>query len=128
MPSSSRRRPEQVGELIRQVIAEALVKDVRDPRIQLVTVTRVEVSPDLSFARVYVVAHGEEDVKSGALEGLASAAGFFRSRVARALSARITPELKFEIDRGAEHASRIDQILADLKREGTEGSGEGASS
>jgi ribosome-binding factor A len=86
-----------------------------------VTVTRVEASPDLSFARVYVVAHGEEADKAGALEGLASAAGFFRSRVARALSARITPELRFELDRGAEHASRINQILADLKREGTEG-------
>ena len=121
MPSPSRRRPEQVGELIRQVIAEALVKDVRDPRIQLVTVTRVEASPDLSFARVYVVAHGDEEARSGALEGLASAAGFFRSRVAKALSARITPELRFELDHGAEHASRIDQILADLKREGSEG-------
>src|SRR5262245_59418795 len=113
MPPSSRRRPEQVGELIRQVIAEALVTDVRDPRIHLVTVTRVEVSPDLSFARVFVVAHGDEDARSGALEGLESAAGFFRSRVAKALAARITPELRFELDKGAEHASRIDQILAD---------------
>ena len=121
MPSSSRRRPEQVGELIRQVIAEALVKDVRDPRIQSVTVTRVDASADLSFARVYVVAQGEEADKEAALEGMANAAGFFRSRVARALSARITPELRFELDRGAEHASRINQILADLKREGTEG-------
>jgi ribosome-binding factor A len=113
----TRRRPEQVGELIRQVIAEALVSDVRDPRIQLVTVTRVQVSPDLSFARVAVVAHGDDEAKEQALEGLASAAGFFRSRVARALSARTTPELRFELDRGVEHAARIDQILADLKRE-----------
>ena len=121
MPPSSRRRPEQVAELIRQVIAEALVKDVRDPRLHLVTVTRVEVSPDLSFARVYALAHGEDQTRAEALEGLQSAAGFFRSRVAKALSARITPELRFELDKGAEHASRIDQILADLKREGTEG-------
>jgi ribosome-binding factor A len=117
MASPSRRRPEQVGELIRQVIAEALVTDVRDPRIQLVTVTRVEVSADLSFARVSVAAHGEPEAREQALEGLASAAGFFRSRVARALSTRVTPELRFELDKGVEHAARIDRILAELKRE-----------
>ena len=117
MAPPSRRRPEQVGELIRQVIAGALHTDVRDPRIQLVTITRVEASPDLSFARVFVAAHGEAEARSQALEGLASAAGFFRSRVARALSTRITPELRFELDRGVEHAARIDQILAELRRE-----------
>jgi ribosome-binding factor A len=117
VPSPSRRRPEQVGELIRQVIAQALLSDVRDPRIRLVTVTRVQVSPDLSYARVYVAAHGDDAARAEALEGLASAVGFFRSRVAKALSARITPELRFELDRGAEHAARIDQLLAELKRE-----------
>lgn len=110
-----KRRPDQVGEVIRQVVAEGLLRDVRDPRIRLVTVTRVETSPDLSHARVFVVVHGEAEERAQAMEGLASAAGFFRSRVAKALATRITPALSFEPDRGVEHAARIDAILAGLK-------------
>lgn len=117
MPSPSRRRPDQVAEVIRQVVAEALLREVRDPRVALVTITRVQVTPDLSRARVGVVVHGEPAEKAQALAGLESAAGFLRGRVARALATRTTPELVFEVDRGVEHAARIDQLLAGLKRE-----------
>jgi ribosome-binding factor A len=115
----SRRRPEQVGEVIRQVIAEALTREVRDPRIGLVTLTRVETSPDLSHARIFVAFHrdsSETDLEP-ALVGLRSAAGFLRGKVARALSTRITPELHFDLDRGAEHAARINALLEGLKQE-----------
>lgn len=115
--TASRRRPDQVGELIRQVIAETLLREARDPRIRLVTVTRVEVSADLSHARVFVVVHGEPEEREAVMTGLASAAAFLRSRVAKALATRSTPELHFTADRGVEHAARIDAILADLKRE-----------
>jgi ribosome-binding factor A len=115
---STRRRPDQVGELIRQVVAEALLREVRDPRVALTTVTSVRVSGDLSHASIGVTVHGDAEEQERALEGLESAAGFLRSRVAKALAARTTPELKFEIDRGAEHAARIDRLLADLRREG----------
>ena len=112
-----RRRPEQVGEIVRQVIAEALTRDVRDPRIGLVTLTRVETTPDLSHARVYVaLPAGRDDAEQErALAGLRSAAGFLRARVARALTTRITPELHFEVDRGAAHAARINTLLAELR-------------
>ena len=116
MRASSKRRPDQVAEIVRQVIAEALLREVRDPRIQLVTVTRVDLTPDLSHARVYVTVHGEAEHQTQALEGLERAAGFLRSRVAKALSTRITPELTFLVDRGLEHATRIEQILAAIKR------------
>ena len=114
-----RRRPEQVGELVRQVIAEALTREVRDPRIGLVTITRVESSPDLSHARVFVAVPGDLPEGEGerVLTGLRSAAGFLRGKVARALSTRITPELHFELDRAAEHAARINTLLAELHRE-----------
>ena len=114
---ASRRRPEPVGELVRQVIAEALAREVRDPRIGLVTLTRVETSPDLSHARVFVAVSGDRAEAERALSGLQSAAGFLRNKVARALSTRITPELHFELDRGAEHAARINTLLAELKEE-----------
>ena len=114
--SSSTRRPDQVGEVIRQVVAESLIRDVRDPRIHPVTVTRVEVSPDLSHARVFVTVRGDEDQRASTLEGLARAAGFFRTQVAGVLATRITPTLTFMADLGAEHAARIEQILGALKR------------
>ena len=114
--AAPRRRPEQVGELVRQVIAEALLREVRDPRIKLVTVTRVTVTGDLSLARVYVTASGDDADRDAALAGLESASGFLRSRVAKALNGRTTPELVFEPDRGTEHAQRIDQILGELRR------------
>jgi ribosome-binding factor A len=113
----SSRRPEQVGETLRQVIADALAREVRDPRVGFVTVTAVLVTNDLSHARVMVSVSGEEDDKIRALEGLQSAAGFLRSRAARALTTRSVPELHFELDRGLEHAARISELLNDIRRE-----------
>jgi ribosome-binding factor A len=78
---------------------------------------RVLVTNDLSHARVMVSAPGEDAEKARALEGLHSAAGFLRSRAARALTTRTVPELHFELDRGLEHAARINELLNTIKRE-----------
>jgi ribosome-binding factor A len=113
----SKRRPEQVAETIRQVIAEALLGKLRDPRIGFVTVTDVQVARDLSVATIRVSVMGEDAARAEALAGLESAAGFLRSRVSKALSTRVVPELRFELDRGLEHAARIEKILAELREE-----------
>jgi ribosome-binding factor A len=113
----SSRRPEQVAETLRQVITDALAREVRDPRVGFVTVTAVLVSGDLSHARVMVSVPGEDAEKARAIEGLQSAAGFLRSRAARALTTRGVPELHFELDRGLEHAARINELLNTMKRE-----------
>jgi ribosome-binding factor A len=115
---SSSRRPEQVGETLRQVITDALARQVRDPRVGFVTITAVLVSNDLSHARVMVSVPGEDADKSRAVEGLQSAAGFLRSRAARSLTTRSVPELHFELDRGLEHAARINELLNTIRREG----------
>jgi ribosome-binding factor A len=115
--SSSRRRPEQVAETLRQVIAEGLTRDVRDPRVGFVTVTGVLVTADLSHARVMVSVPGDEAAQVRAMDGLASAAGFLRSRAARALTTRTVPELHFELDSGLEHAARINELLQAIRRE-----------
>jgi ribosome-binding factor A len=107
----SSRRPEQIAETLRQVIADALTREVRDPRVGFVTLTGV-------LARIMVTVPGEEADKTRALEGLQSAAGFLRSRAARALTTRSVPELHFELDRGLEHAARISELLNDIRREG----------
>ncbi len=117
MRGASRRRPEQVAEIVRQVLAEAIGREVRDPRVGFVTLSRVDVSGDLSHAQVFVMAQGDEAERLRALEGLQSAAGFLRGKVAKALATRTIPELHFELDRGLEHAARINAMLADLKRE-----------
>ena len=116
---SSSRRPEQVGETLRQVITEALTRKVRDPRVGFVTVTGVLVTPDLSHARIMVSVPGDEADRTRAIEGLQSAAGFLRSRAARALSTRIVPELHFELDKGLQHAARINELLEGIRREET---------
>jgi ribosome-binding factor A len=100
------------------VIADALTREVRDPRVGFVTLTGVLVTNDLSHARIMVSVPGEEGDKTRALEGLQSAAGFLRSRAARTLTTRSVPELHFELDRGLEHAARISELLNDIRREG----------
>lgn len=114
---ASSRRPEQVGETLRQVITDSLARDVRDPRVGFVTVTAVLVTNDLSHARVMVSVPGEESDKTRALEGLQSAAGFLRSRAARTLTTRSVPQLHFELDRGLQHAARINELLNTVRRE-----------
>lgn len=111
----SSHRPERVSEAIRQTVAAFLTGNLRDPRIGFVTVTAVEVSADLTHARVRVSVMGSEEEKAKSLEGLASAARFLRAQLAKELPLRVTPELRFELDRGLEYAQRIDQVLKNLK-------------
>ena len=122
MKKKSSHRPEQVAETIRHVVASALSQDVRDPRISRVTVTSVEVTGDLGHARINVVL-GEGVDAERAVEGLESATGFLRARVASTLSTRIVPELHFVLDRGAEHAQRMNELFASLREEGSPSDG-----
>jgi len=115
MPRRPSHRPERVGELIRQTVAAFLTGAARDPRIGFVTVTGVEVSHDLSHARVSVSVMGSEAEQARSMEGLASAARFLRAQLARELQLRTSPELRFELDRGTEHGRRIDAVLRRLR-------------
>jgi ribosome-binding factor A len=108
-------RPERVSELIRQAVGQFLTGDVRDPRIGFVTVIGVDVSADLSHANVRVSVMGSEEEKALSLEGLASAARYLRAQLSSDLHLRTSPELHFHLDRGIEHAQRIDQVLKELK-------------
>lgn len=111
-------RPERVSELVRQAVGAFLTGDVRDPRIGFVTVTAVDVSPDLSHANVRVSVLGTDEEKTRSLEGLASAARYLRAQLSKELHLRTSPELHFHLDRGIEHAQRIDRVLKELKEPG----------
>ena len=113
----SSRRPEQVAENIRQVLAEVIGRELRDPRVGSVTITRVEVSGDVGHATVFVATSGTEEEQERALSGLESATGFLRSKLARVLTMRTVPTLAFMLDRGLEHARKIDALLDQIHRE-----------
>jgi ribosome-binding factor A len=114
---SGKHRPERLAALIQESVAAAVATSLKDPRVGFVTVTGVTVSPDGGVATVRVSVMGTEEEKARALEGLESARGYLRSRLAESVKLRTIPELRFELDRGLEHAQRINQILADLKRD-----------
>lgn len=112
-----RHRPGRIAALIKEILASALATEVKDPRVGFATLTGVEVTADNSHARVRVSVMGTEEEKQAAVAGLASASGFLRSLLARALPLRTVPELHFVLDRGLEHARRIDELLADQQGE-----------
>lgn len=116
MKRAPHHRPERLAALLQETLAEALATQVKDPRVGFVTLTGVTVSPDGGHAAVRVSVMGSEEEKATALQGLESARGFLRTHLAGVLKLRTVPELHFQLDRGLEHAQRINQLLAELKR------------
>jgi ribosome-binding factor A len=115
------RRAARVSALLRSALAEVFRAGLRDPRLQaagLITVTGVRVTADLSVATVYVVATQEApETIEEMLRGFESAAPFLRSAVARHLSTKRTPELRFQLDPAVRQGRRIDAILRDMEGE-----------
>ena len=108
-------RADRVGDLIVEVIAELLHRDIRDPRVQAVTLTGAKVSKDLRHARVYFNLLGGKNDRRAVLAGLQSATGFIRSRVAKQLKLRFVPALEFTYDETEDEAQRIDELLKQVK-------------
>jgi ribosome-binding factor A len=121
------RRTDRVGDLIRAELSELILRRVRDPRVRLATISEVRVTADLQHARVLVSVLGtDEDQRLETVEALRHARGFLRSELARRLKhLRVTPELQFELDRGAEHSQRITELLEDLHDEDRQDEGGG---
>lgn len=109
------RRSERLNEVLRNEIGGVVRTEVRDPRVGLASVTSVDVTHDLSHAVVRVSVLGDDDAREASIEALRNAKGFIRSVLARRLrDLRTVPELKFELDRGAEHSQRISDLLESL--------------
>ncbi|HTA74180.1 MAG TPA: 30S ribosome-binding factor RbfA [Gemmatimonadaceae bacterium] len=116
---SAARRPDRVGEAIREEVATFLAEDVKDPRVRgLVTVTGAEITRDLRHAKVFVTVMGSEAEQISTFQGLESAAHHLRSRVAKAWRLRVAPEIEFRPDRSVAYAARIDALLEGLKHHG----------
>ena len=108
-------RHDRLADQIRSEVAEMIEGELKDPRIGFVTVTRVDLSPDFSHARVLVSVLGDEQAQKDSLMGLESAAGYVRHEVTLRLRLRRAPEITFVLDRGAEEASRIEELLGKLR-------------
>ena len=92
----------------------AILTQVRDPRVKDVTVTRVEVAPDMRSAVVHVSVMGSPAQEQLALRGLASSAGFLQAQIAEKIDTRYTPRLRFEIDKGVKHSLEIARVLGSV--------------
>jgi ribosome-binding factor A len=110
----SSRRVLKAAEAIREVVGMAILADLKDPRIHDVTVTHVEVSPDMRQAKVYVSVMGSEQAQQLCLHGLQSAAGYLQQKIAKRIDTRYTPRITFELDMGVKKSIAIAKLLDDV--------------
>ena len=108
------KRSDRLGELILAEISDLIVREIKDPRIGFVTFTRVDMSDDLRYAKVFVSVIGAPPEKSQTLQGLASATAYIRRHLGKTLRLRYTPELTFLLDESLEHGAKIAQLLRQL--------------
>jgi ribosome-binding factor A len=110
----SSRRVLKSAEAIREVVSMAILTDLRDPRIEDVTVTYVEVSPDMRQAKVHVSIMGDDAKQRLCLHGLRSSAGYLQSKIADRIDTRYTPRIAFHLDEGVKKSLAINQLLQEL--------------
>jgi ribosome-binding factor A len=108
------RRLLKIAQAIREVVSNAIVMDLHDPRIENATVTYVEVSGDLRRARVHVSVMGDEKKQKRCVHGLQHAAGFLQRKIGNRIDTRYTPKLEFILDEGIRHSLEIQQLLGEL--------------
>ena len=109
------RRQIQVADEILQIVSVLLQRDMKDPRIGFVTVTQVEVTQDLKYARIFVSVMGTPEEQKDTMAGLTAGRGFIRREIASRMSIRAVPEIQFKLDRGIEYSDRINRLLNELK-------------
>jgi ribosome-binding factor A len=110
----SSRRVLKAAEAIREVVGMAILADLKDPRIENVTVTHVEVSPDMRQAKVHVSIMGDEKAQRLCLHGLQSAAGYLQQKIAKRIDTRYTPRIMFELDMGVKKSIAIARLLDEV--------------
>src|SRR5437763_13975611 len=110
-------RPERVAQMVQELRGELCARGMRDPRIGLVTITGVKMSPDLREARVYWTVHGGSKQRKHTGLGLDNARGFLRHEIGVQLKLRVTPELSFTYDEAIDRGERIEQLIRQVHDE-----------
>lgn len=110
----SSRRQLRVAELLQRELAQMVTFELRDPRLALITITRVRVSPDLRYASVYITSLGDEGETAQAIDGLTKATGFMRRQLGQRTDLRYVPDLTFHVDEALVESRRINELLDTL--------------
>ena len=113
----SARRLLKAGEAIREVVAMAILTEIRDPRVKNITVIGVEVAPDMREAKVLISIMGSESQQATSLRGLKNSAGFLQAKIAERIDTRYTPKLTFVADEGVKKSLAVAQILDQIALE-----------
>jgi ribosome-binding factor A len=116
----SSQRPTRVGEQIREDLTELISREVHDPGVGFITITRVNVTPDLQQARVYYTTLGDDKARKETRRALERASPFLRRQLGGRLRLRRVPELQFFYDESIERHDRIERILQDIAAERSE--------
>jgi ribosome-binding factor A len=103
-------RPQKLGDQIQRELSDLLQRELRDPRVGMVTITSVDVSPDISHAKVFFTILDPAKVEE-TTKGLQRAAGFLRSQLARRIKLYTTPELRFQYDVSVERGDRLSRLI-----------------
>ena len=110
-------RLNRVNEELKKELSSIISLELKNPNVTgMISVTKVKITPDFKYAKVYVSILNAKSVQK-TMEGLKESAGFMRSKLAKTINLRITPELVFEIDDSLEYGERIDKVLKELKKE-----------
>ena len=117
----SRRRQERMDVELKKVLSRILQEEIKDPRLDFsaVSVSQVELSNDLSHARVFISIMGDDEKQQETMKALEKARGFIRSRIAEEIQVRHVPEIDFRLDRSIEHGIHISSLLDKIMEEGT---------
>lgn len=111
----SYKRADRVGGLIHQVLSEVMQRQIKDPRLEMATITRVKMSPDCKLARIYFTTVGDEKRKEAAIEGFHRACGYVKRILSSELDLRYMPELKFYYDDSFDYSLHIDNLLKSIQ-------------
>jgi len=110
-------RSEQVAEELRKIVSMIFLEDLNDSRMGFVTVTRIQLTEDLRFARIYYSVLGDESQKETAAAALAENLSYIKKLTIERINMRYAMEIRFEMDHSLEHSQRIDEILKKIKKE-----------
>lgn len=114
----AKQRTDRLNSLLKEVISDVIRKDVRNPHVnELMTVTRVEITKDLHYAKVYVSVIGNEVEKAETLKALQTAAGFIAVTASKKVVMRYFPELTFKLDDSVDKHMRIEKLLGEISHE-----------
>ena len=108
-------RPQKIAKSIKRYVSKIIQEELKDPRIGFVTITDVEITKDLKYARVYYSILGDKTERNNTINALKSAGGYIKKLVGRNLGIRYIPEIIFVEDKAAERAGNIYRILDNIK-------------